>query len=487
MRKVLLAALLGLTASVAFAQQPAADWAAALRADAEALHADVAANHPGPVNDRDPDFSQSNDAALALALERARQVTDYPGYLAALRGYTAAFDDGHLAFASLVEAPVALRWPGFLTAFAEDGRQVVRARADDAPVPMGAELVGCDGRDAARLAEENVGAFRGRWSLAAMRGREGYRLFVDNGNPFVTLPQRCRFRVEGQEQVVDLQWRAMPDAEWQRHAVPLAAPPRQPIAARQLADGTRWYAISSFDGDLASDTAKALLPMIATMESGRAELVAAPRIVLDLRGNGGGSSDWSLQIATILWGQAAVDALPDDASYVEWRVSPANVASLAEYRDTFAAAPDASTAVKDYFKAVAAGMAEALAAGKPLWREPPDLYVTPPVPPGAVVSPLRGPVYVLTDGACGSACLDAVDLWTALGAIQVGQETSADTFYMDLRDDVLPGGRIRAYVPMKVYRDRARGSNQPHVPAHRFTGDMRDTAALEGWIAALPR
>ena len=188
----------------------------------------------------------------------------------------------------------------------------------------------------------------------------------------------------------------------------------------------------------------------------------------------------------VLWGEGAVAGVKLDSDAVDWRASAANVASLADYRARFAAAPDADPAVTRYFATAAEGIAAARAAGKPLWREPADLYKpdSPAGPVAAVPAP-AAPVYVLTDWSCGSACLDAVDLWKALGAVQVGQETSADTLYMDLREDVLPGGRVRAAIPMKVYRGRPRGSNVPQVPAYRFAGDMRDTTALERWVAGL--
>src|SRR3546814_2255062 len=85
-----------------------------------------------------------------------------------------------------------------------------------------------------------------------------------------------------------------------------------------------------------------------------------------------------------------------------------------------------------------------------------------------------------------SSDLDAADLWKELGAIQIGQETSADTLYMDVRQDVLPSGLAGVSIPMKVYRGRARGSNEPLRPVHPYPGDLRDTAALERWIGALP-
>jgi hypothetical protein len=128
-------------------------------------------------------------------------------------------------------------------------------------------------------------------------------------------------------------------------------------------------------------------------------------------------------------------------------------------------------------------MQAAHAKGEKLWRDPEDKE--PPVP-GDPPAPPRGPVYFVTDSGCGSACLDAADLWAALGAIQIGQQTSADTLYMDVRQDVLPSGVARLSVPMKVYRGRKRGSNVPLDPVHVFPGNLRDTAALEAWVATLP-
>ena len=225
------------------------------------------------------------------------------------------------------------------------------------------------------------------------------------------------------------------------------------------------------------------------MMADRAALSQAPAVVLDLRGNGGGSSDWSQQIARILWGATAVRRAEVDHAYVEWRASPANAAfmrtSLAE-RSAVAQPRE----VTDWFTAVIAGMTAAQAAGRPLWREPAEPLGQ--ATAGAAIPPppaLRGPVYFITDPGCGSACLDAADLWSALGAVQLGAETSADTLYIDVRDDTLPSGMGGVAVPMKVYRGRARGSNVPLRPAarHLFPGDLRDTAALERWVAMLPR
>src|SRR4051794_13389793 len=92
--------LLMLVFAVRLAGQPPAerDWGAALRQDAQALHDDIAANHPGAVNSQDPGFSRRNDAQLALALKRARDARTYGDYFFALREYVASFNDGHMGF-----------------------------------------------------------------------------------------------------------------------------------------------------------------------------------------------------------------------------------------------------------------------------------------------------------------------------------------------------------------------------------------------------
>lgn len=460
------------------------DWAATLRADAQAFHDDIAANHPGPVNALDPGFARHNDAVLALALRRAARVKDYPGYRFAMSAYAASFDDGHVAaFASDKAPSLASRWPGFLTGFNASGAQVVMNRADDSPLPLGARLISCDGLKADALAAEDVGAFDGRWFLASRRAFRGGRLFVDQGNPFIRRPARCAFSVEGQRVVVTLAWRGIPDDELVRRLGDTNQRTREPIGARLLPDGTRWFTLSGFDGNPAGDDAKALTPMIAAMRGDREALRRAPRIVLDLRGNNGGSSDWSLQVAQILWGEAAVARIPDE-SYVEWRASPAVLDAMRTYQARFDAAPDSTPRVKAYFATITRGLAEAIAAHAKLWREPGE--PSGPTVGQAAVTPLGVPVYFITDTGCGSACLDAVDLWRAMGAIQVGQETGADTLYMDVRNPVLPSGLTRIAVPMKVYRGRPRGPNVPVKPDYAYPGDLRDTAGLARWIATLP-
>lgn len=478
--------ILSMSLALAPLQAPAQrDWGAALRQDAQALHDDIAANHPGPVNRLDPGFARRNDAALALALDRARAARSYADYFFALREYVSGFDDGHMAFGATGDTPNDFRWPGFVADYDARGRIHVVLGGQDAPVPVGAVLSRCDGRSASQYAAATLGRMWGRWALESQRRNHGRYIFLDEGSRYIPRARRCTFLVNGRSRTVKLDWRPIGARDWLARIAALGVPSPRRFAARILADGTRWYSMPSFNGSAQSDAGRALPGMIAAMRADRAALATAPAIVLDIRRNDGGSSDWSRQIAAVLWGEEAIRRLPPEGTLVDWRASPANLASIRQgfVDQGTAISPEANA----WFEAVIAGMAAAMARGDALWRQKDDdgQGAASPAPAAPPAPALSGRVYVLTDSGCASACLDAADLWRALGAVHIGKTTSADTLYMDIRRDTLPSGLTAVSIPMKVYRDRARGSNVPVVPVHRFDGDIADTAALEAWVAGL--
>ena len=170
----------------------------------------------------------------------------------------------------------------------------------------------------------------------------------------------------------------------------------------------------------------------------------------------------------------------------QWRASTTNLEYLKKTFADRSKGGNMSAETADYFRETIAGLEQAIEQHQQLWTVKPEPsrreIRRQPVP-----DPLPGPVYIVIDGSCMSACLDAVDLWTRLGAIPVGQETGADTLYMEVRRARLPSGIGGSAMPMKVYSGRQRGSNQPVVPRYRFSGDMADTPTLERWVSTLPQ
>lgn len=484
----LVAALAGAGAGAAFAQEVSptvaapADWGQALAEDARAFHDLIADSHPGPVDAGNPGFGPLLSAGLRTALERARTADSYADWYFALQEFSSSFDDGHLSLGNF--QPMGhvwtSQWPGFLTGLSSDAdgeqHRVVFNRDPDAP-PVGAVLVSCDGRPAAALAEEMAGRAAGRWSLASRRMAYAPTIFIDQTNPYVRRPARCVFAVDGSERSWNLVWRDLPEAV-RDEGFAAARSPRHtaPIALRTWSRGF-WVELGGFDGDPDSADGVRLTPLKAGIAARADEMQTAPAVVFDLRGNRGGSSAWLRAMAESLWGEAWVAAYAPRSSGVEWRASAGNLATVESYKAQLGGDPE----IMKWLVRITDGLTESRAVGRPLWLQADD-EARPAAPAAA---PMQARTYVLTDYGCASACLDAVDLLKALGAVQIGQETSADTVYMEIRSQPLPSGRVTARVPMKVYRGRARGNNETAVPAQAWTGTLSDTAGIEAWVAEL--
>ncbi|GAA0870715.1 S41 family peptidase [Brevundimonas basaltis] len=462
------------------------DWSAALREDATALHAAIIGSHPGVHDTLNPMFRDKVDASLSQALGRAGTTTDAGGWWWAMRSFVAGFDDGHVQLGLTDQSfSFPTRWPGFLTTY-RGGDAIVASRddTDGNTPPIGARLVECDGVSADQLAEDRIGEFRGRWFLESQRTTFGSWLFMSASNPWVPEMQTCRFEIEGGVRAWSLNWRPIEASDLSTRRRELLQRPAAVFGVEALDDGGVWVSMPSFNGTPGSEAHTALTAMLDEMGRKQGELRAAPYVVLDLRGNGGGSSHWSAALATILWGEDWLrgHTLPPIEA-IEWRASEPNLATIQGYLDEWTAAGEDAERIA-WARRIVDGMTEARAAGRPYWR---SVATTGPEVTSELNSPLLvgGRVYVLTDPACASACLDAVDIWKAAGAVQIGRETSADTVYMDTRTEPLPSGLANLTLPMKVWRGRQRGNNEPQRPAHVFDGDMSDSAALRVWIRSL--
>lgn len=446
-------------------------------------------NHPGPVDPENPRFGVALEDGLRIALERAERTRDAGGYWWAMREYQAVFDDGHVQLATKVPLGLPLRWAGVLTRY-RNGRHIVAARdeRDGSLPPLDASLRSCDGISADALAAERLGRFSGRWQLVSQRVDHGPRLLMDEGNPWTVLPMRCTFEKSGVEHTVAMRWRSMG-----RDELALRWPQVQPATAtgiglRTLPGGITWISLGTFSGDTSASSYPELTALLATVEA-QAEAIRRGPIVLDVRGNGGGSSHWSQRLAQSIWGEEATRLAAPRSEAVDWRVSAGNIAFIRTFRDQLleTAADDPERLA--WANEVLAGLESAQQQGLSLWRQTDDEEDTAApasaTPSGNAGTPRPLRVYVLTDSACASACLDAMDLWKALGVVQVGGETSADTSYMEIRAEALPGGLVWAGVPTKVYRGRKRGANEAYRPDIPYDGDLADTEALQGWISSL--
>ncbi|MFC5478846.1 S41 family peptidase [Massilia suwonensis] len=455
-----LACGLSAAAPAALPATPAA-WRDAAHADIEAAVRITRENHPGVLDARNPGFAANLEAARRHGLALAGQVTDARSYTAAVEGFNVRIKDGHAGmFARLGDAKAAqLRWPGFVTVWRGDGLYVHSAQPGQPAV--GSRLRSCDGKAAGQLIRDNVFSFQGRVDEAGQWWSRARRVFLDDGNPFIALPRRCRFESKGRVQEHVLAWRAI-DAEGERWLDDSNGGDAGPVGVSEPRKNLFWVSMPTFHPNEAERAA--YRAMTAELEAQRARWLSLDAVVVDLRKNQGGSSSWSQGFAEALWGKERVrkeSAAYDAGVEVWWRASPDNtsyVASLAERL-----AREGSTEVAARIAVYAQGMRDALAAGKPFYVEPedpaPDAAATPDGPA------FTRPVYVIVPGNCASACLDALDVFTRFpNTVLVGAPSSADSTYMDVRVAELESGRAAVIVPNKVYVNRKRANGEIYKP-----------------------
>lgn len=452
-------------------------WAQMATEDLSFIRETLAANHPGAVDVQNREFSAWLDdgylaaSALASAAQSPGDVT------AALSKYIAGFADGHLGV-YLDFVPRTLQWPGFTVGLRAGRWVVVETDGDSTRPRTGDELVRCDGRAPDEILTRDVLPFLdGRVSLAAIRTRQAPRLLVGGDGIPRSLPERCEFKCAG---TLSLDWTVIERTNLMAKvtAAAFGAPP--PFAVEETEPGRYWISLPTFSpkSGAEEDALRAAIGAVSGMR-------AAKSIVLDVRGNGGGSSQWGDDIIQSLFGddmlRAAGEQVSPENCFAEWRVSRANydylVRILPDLTDRFGK----NSSMVLAFKKLASNLEAALVTGQTFVRQPPSetKRAAGPLPK----SPVTAKVVLLTDGRCASACLDFADLLRAIpGVVHAGTETSADTSYMEVRDVPLPSGFGSLGFAMKVYRNRARGNNEPYAPRWTYEGNIGDSAAVKAWI-----
>lgn len=482
------------TASVAVADTQSAankestDWRRTFQDDIRAVRRIILESHPGPVDALNPGFGDWLDTGFEQQMALAESIDTAEKYVYAMQKYIAGFRDGHLNIRFDIDLG-SERWPGFFTTW-RNGAVVVHtvdpAFATD--LAEGYRLLSCDGHTAEQLVRRRVFDFQynpalpGSWVPAAAQA------FVDFGNPFVITPKHCIFVHEQREIVLDLEWREFSLDDHMDDYDAARGRTRPEVGLFESETGVYWLQASTFGPDEAQIAAYQ-----DAFQRLREARTAAKLIVLDLRGNNGGSSMWADLFAEALWDESPNDD-EEDATYVEWRVSESNVAHWETVPSIIRKQFGDSHIAYRWSKHVLRSLEAALEDGQVLWRETPvdnkpDSNDVSTADDSRLATPrYEGTVVVLTDTTCGSACLDAVSLLSGVpGSVHVGSVTSADTQYMEARPEQLPSGLATLVIPIKVYRDRIRPDGGYFTPAFKFEGLHWTDEALRAWVLSLWR
>lgn len=453
-------------------------WQQMARTDLEFIHQSIERHHPGPVDEFNPAFRSWFVDGYHRALARIPEVKGFGAYQHVLRLYVQGFADEHLNLNFWLDfrwhqwAGIVLAWNG--AAFE------VRQSEDDVDIAPGAVLVGCDGASAESLWQSNVVPFYARAELPANRFRHAAKLLLGNGNPLAPHLARCTFLAAGEEVEHELRWRSSPPAELQRELAAGAAQDRA-LGLRDFGERGAWLTLPSFGPQGAA--AEALRNTLAALASYR----DADFVIVDVRGNSGGSSYWSEPFVRGLYGDAFFERLSfeqrqrESTAYVDHRVSADNLAHFESILPMISEQAGEDSEMYRYFAGLVDGMRGALDRGEALFRVQRDEEAVAEPPPAE--PEFRGRLIYLTDSVCVSACLDFSDVVMTLPRVtHVGQPTSADTTYMEIRGVTLPSNIGGLNFATKVYRGLRRGETGYYAPQVPYVGDLSDTPRVEAWL-----
>jgi hypothetical protein len=456
-------------------------WSAIATQDVEAAFRLLRDNHPGAAPElHDLLFQQRLKNAHTLALKRAQTVTSYQGYLFALAGFATDMGDKHIWSRPtfVVNLP---RWAGIIVS-KRGNTWIVTDTETDQSALLGASLTGCDGQAVQDLARKNIGGFRAVWSVGAQQIQNAPWLLIDEGNPFITRPKACVFEHQSQRETLTLDWVRIKRENLLPRVKKAIGAGAAGFGIRRVGEGY-WIALQ----DLMSDRARAV---VKAVEEQKTALREVPYVVLDLRGNGGGSSVMGRQIAASLLGATAADARLGPATEAacggpdgSWRASKDNIKQLEFVQASPLVArggPEIKKMVQDTLRDARAAFAQGKAFSASI-----DCPIEPPRPSAATQPPslMKGRLILLTDSLCFSSCLSVTDDFRTLGAFHVGQTTDAATHYVDVREQYLPSG-YSMFSTLESVDPSSASEVGPFDPALTYDGDIADTAALEAWVIA---
>ncbi len=466
---------------VAAAPAPSS-WSNAAVGDLKAINELIQDNHPGPVDALNPGFHAWMDQGAASLLPMARTARSLHDYQLVIRDYVNGFADGHLEVSFTDTEPHL--WPGFLTREDMPGEPVLVSVVEQAsgstarPAP-GDELVSCDRLPVQRMMQDNVlRPLLNPHVPQRLRMVSSMLLVADTDDPR-DQPTRCIMRRDRALRTLALNWRQISEAALMHERTLSSGIEIPEIGLRQVGD-VAIISLPTFN-PVGPELAR-MQALVASVQAQAVALHAVRHVVLDVRGNTGGSDGWGRDVAAALWGRSAVDAITASISdTVDWRVSARNLAALRS--DTQMLQREGQPEIADYTAKLSARMSTSLSAHQLFMRE---IGLATGAPPH-LVTPFAHPVYLLTTPHCASACLDFADLLGRLpGITRIGLETSADTDYLEEGSAKLPSGQATLSYAMKVYRQRARGANVSDRPAIGWPGGIMTDRSIASWVDTLP-
>lgn len=479
-------------------------WSEYAQSDIAAIEKTLQENHPGTLDMQSRLFQSWIKNSKKQLPEKLTHVTDEYSYRTLLSWYAKGFNDGHLSleFPSTEMLHQTFEWPGFLMTYDPERKDFLLDKNLDYLWPANGHrwrynnVIKIDGISPQEWLSENVIPYRfgGILGLESAFVKTAPWALIWTNNPFVKKPTtitvgammscRCMRGGEHSTKTVTLNWTPSNPKELDEKISTLRGFVKDKHArivffnkaAKTTHPHDIYVKLPSFSGENSgiSNSLNHVTEQIKkyvtqkrkqTHNLGPMENLPLVNIVFDLRGNGGGSSSFGTKLLENLYGKPYTDQEIFNATSKEvvwWRATPANIAWLKDNPYIAHASPEA----KKWLANMAENLQKTLNTKEPFFKESCNqirtcIYACPHV---------KAKISIIIDTSCASAALDFIDEAKACGKDNVtliGQPTSADSVYMELCQANIPsaaGKTLKLFYPMKVYRNRLRGHNQPYAP-----------------------
>jgi hypothetical protein len=468
------------------------EWRKAAETDLAAIKKLLEDNTPIPFDAQNPEHGRWLQEGYDRAKALAAQAEDENGHYFALSAYVSGFQDPHIAFNLEHNRPDPL-WPGFVAAAQGPNAIVVQRDGADATAPaLGTVITSCDGKSLAGFAAERIYPFIGNPKIALSQRQTTARIFLDRRNPFVARAGSCVFETPSGPVSRELVWRDIPQEEkakqaWYDDFRDASTGPRTDWGVTEPAPGVTWIGVPTFSSG--EDTAPKLKQLIADVEAKAASMRQGRAIVIDTRGNGGGNTFWSERLTRAIFPEEAVKgwSKASGQSAADWRASESNARFWRQTSKDYATEFGPVT-IESLGALYLAGAIWAHKDDKPpIWRFPWDGE---PGPTGGLTlkrpqsgtPPFPAKVYFLSNGTCGSTCLNFADEVLMIPGVKlIGSATHGDSAYMEVRDERLPSGLARMTFPQKVWRGMGRGNLEAYQPDIAYDGQW-DDKTVRAWV-----
>lgn len=253
------------------------------------------------------------------------------------------------------------------------------------------------------------------------------------------------------------------------------------FSIKRIKDAIFWVRIPTFQP---SESQRGELSRMGEMLSS----LRQSTLIFDLRGNRGGNTSFARGLLQSLFTQEYFNRQCAPLSqnvYVEWRATPENLEHIRNVVIRMQREFKRGEGAIEWIESVAIGMAEACSKGERYYVSSKNVM---PSEMPETKNPFSGRMIAIIDRECVSACLDFIDYLKAMkiaNTLFIGETTGADSVYMDVREVALPSGKGHLVFPLKTYRNRPRGHNEPHVPNVKYEGDLSDTERLQQFVLGL--